>query len=76
MTTVDHDTIRQAVTDQAAAFTPQEAADRLAFANAALALAGHEITDPYLNEVAQRFARGEITVEEANELGRHHIRGQ
>lgn len=54
-------------------FTKEQAADRLAFADAALSAAGHQVTDPYLNEVAARFARGEITIEEAAELSDRHI---
>lgn len=38
------------VKTKAARFTEAEAADRLAFADAALGAAGHEVTDPYLNE--------------------------
>lgn len=56
-----------------ARFTEAQAADRLAFADAALGAAGHQVTDPYLNEVAARFARGEITIEEAGELSDRHI---
>ena len=58
-----------------ARFTEAEAADRLKFANAALGAAGHQVTDPYLNEIAAQFARGEITFEEAAELGDRHILG-
>lgn len=59
-----------------AQFTEAEAADRLAFADAALGAAGHEVTDPYLNELARRQARGEISGDEARELGRKHIIGR
>lgn len=59
-----------------ARYTEAEAADRLAFANAALGAAGHEITDPYLNELGERQARGEISGDEARELGRKHIIGR
>jgi len=61
---------------KAARFTEAEAADRLAFADAALGAAGHEVTDPYLNELAVRQARGEISGDEARELGRKHIIGR
>lgn len=57
-------------------YTEAEAADRLAFADAALGAAGHEVTDPVLNEIAARFARGEISIEEAGELGDWHILGR
>lgn len=60
---------------KAGRFSEKEAAERLAFADAALGAAGHKVTDPYLNEVAARFARGEITIEEAQELGTRHILG-
>lgn len=59
-----------------ARYTEAEAADRLAFANAALGAAGHEITDPVLNEIAARLARGEISIEEAGALGDRHILGR
>jgi hypothetical protein len=57
-------------------FTREQAADRLAFADAALSAAGHQVADPYLNEIAARFARGEITIEEAGELSDRHILGR
>ncbi|WP_029067976.1 hypothetical protein [Jonesia quinghaiensis] len=57
-------------------FTEEQAAERLAFADAALGAAGHQVTDPYLNEITVQFARGEITIEEASELGDRHILGR
>ncbi|WP_029067971.1 hypothetical protein [Jonesia quinghaiensis] len=56
-------------------FTDEEAADRLAFAEAALGAAGHEVTDPYLRELLAQHARGEISGDQARELGRKHISG-
>ena len=53
-----------------------EAAERLAFAQAALGAAGHEVTDPYLTDVLARHARGEISGDEARELSRAHIIGR
>ncbi|WIY82564.1 hypothetical protein [Propionimicrobium sp. PCR01-08-3] len=53
-----------------------DADEAMAFANAALALAGHEIADPYLNELFARQARGEISGDVARELGRKHILGR
>ncbi len=53
-----------------------EAAERLAFADAALGAAGHEVTDPYLREIGERFARGELTIEEAGKLSDQHILGR
>lgn len=50
-----------------------DAARRLAFADAALATAGHEVTDPYLNELASRQARGELTGQQARRLGVEYI---
>lgn len=63
-------------TTRDARFTEAQAADRLAFADAALGAAGHQVTDPYLNDIAARFARGEITIEEASELSDRHILGR
>lgn len=40
-------------------------ADCLAFADGALGAAGHEIAAPALRALAERFVRGEITVEQA-----------
>lgn len=42
-----------------------EAACRIQFADAALAVAGHEITDPALRELTRQVAAGEITAEDA-----------
>ncbi len=53
-----------------------DARERIAFADAALALAGHQVTDPYLNDLAARQARGELSGEEARQLGRRHIAGR
>lgn len=53
-----------------------EAAAQIAFADAALALAGHQVTDPHLNDLAKRQARGELSGEEARQLGRKHILGR
>lgn len=44
-----------------------------AFADAALALAGHRITDPVLRELANKAARAEITDEMAIAKARRHI---
>lgn len=61
---------------ESARYTKAEAADRVAFADAALGAAGHEITDPYLRDIGERFARGVISIEEAGELGDRHIFGR
>lgn len=42
-----------------------EVAERIAFADAALALAGHEVTDPVLRNILEQQARHELTGEEA-----------
>lgn len=39
--------------------------ERIVFADAALALAGHQVTDPYLNELIARQVRGELSGEQA-----------
>lgn len=57
-------------------FTEQEAAERLAFADAALGAAGHEVTDPYLRDVLVRHAHGGITGDEARDLIRQHVLGR
>ncbi|TNU76021.1 hypothetical protein FH969_05020 [Miniimonas arenae] len=56
--------------------TEAEAADRLAFADAALGAAGHEVTDPVLRELLAQQASGEITGDEARERSRRHILGR
>ncbi|WP_139738375.1 antitoxin VbhA family protein [Actinomyces wuliandei] len=53
----------------------EAAQDRLAFARAALGAAGHEVTDPYLVDVLQRHAHGEITGDQARDLSRRHVLG-
>ncbi|PFG29746.1 hypothetical protein [Paramicrobacterium agarici] len=52
-----------------------EAKARLEFADAALALAGHEVTDPQLREIVERTARNELLPDEAIALIRRHIQG-
>lgn len=56
--------------------TEAEAADKMAFADGALGAAGHQVTDPYLNEIAWQYARGEISGDEARELSRRHVLGR
>ncbi|VEG28094.1 hypothetical protein [Actinomyces howellii] len=58
--------------------TPEEAEarERVAFADAALALAGHEVTDPYLNKLAALQARGDLSADEARRLGRRYLIGR
>ncbi|WP_315583818.1 hypothetical protein [Actinomyces viscosus] len=49
--------------------------ERIAFADAALALAGHEVTDPAVRTLMDRVARDEITAGEAVAALRRHIQG-
>jgi len=64
-------------TSAAAAIAARDAraAESLAFADAALALAGHQVTDPVLLEISERAAREEITSEEAVAAIRRHVIG-
>lgn len=50
-------------------------ADRVAFADVALALAGHEVTDPALRAIVERAARDELTGDEAVAAIRRHVQG-
>lgn len=49
--------------------------ERLAFADAALALAGHEVTDPALRAILEQQARHELTGDEARAAIRRHVQG-
>lgn len=49
--------------------------DRVAFADAALALAGHEVTDPALRAIVEQAARDELTGDEAVAAIRRHVQG-
>ncbi|WP_133753578.1 hypothetical protein ACF3NT_02860 [Naumannella halotolerans] len=49
--------------------------ERLAFANAALALAGHEIVDPALRDIVERAARRQLTASEAIHIARRRSQG-
>ena len=51
------------------------AEDRLAFADAALALAGHEVIDPALRTIVERAAGHELTGDEARAAIRRHVQG-
>lgn len=50
--------------------------EQIVFADAALALAGHQVTDPYLNDLIARQVRGDLSGDQARELGRKHILGR
>lgn len=49
--------------------------DHLVFAEAALALAGHQVTDPVLRRIIESVARHEITEDEAILAIRQHVQG-
>lgn len=48
---------------------------RMAFADAALGAAGHEVGDPELRAISRRVAAGEITGDEAAALVRTQLLG-
>mgnify|MGYP000053024816 CR=1 FL=1 len=50
-------------------------ADRVAFADAALAVAGHEVADPVLRAIVEQAARDELTGDEAVAAIRRHVQG-
>ncbi|PID98024.1 MAG: hypothetical protein CSA83_01925 [Actinomycetales bacterium] len=50
-----------------------EAIERLAFAEAALGVAGHKVNNPRLIKILERYARGEISGDEAREMSSNHI---
>ena len=52
--------------------TPEE---KLAFAKAALALAGHEVTDLALRNILEQQACGNLTGEQARAAIRKHVQG-
>lgn len=55
--------------------TEAEVRDRMAFADAALALARHEVADPTLRALLERVARNELTGNEARDAMRRHVQG-
>ncbi len=50
-------------------------AEKLAFARAALALAGHEVTDLALRNILEQQACGNLTGEQARAAIRKHVQG-
>lgn len=54
---------------------PTRAKDRLAFSDAALALAGHEVSDPVLRSITERAAGGDLSAEEAIAAARRRFQG-
>lgn len=54
--------------------TPMSAAEqRIVFADAALGVAGHQVTDPAVRDLMGRVARNEITGDQAVEALRYHV---
>lgn len=58
------------------AVVPTKVQERMAFADAGLAMAGHQITDPMLRDIVERSARHAITAEEAIAAARLHVQGR
>lgn len=54
---------------------PADVDERLAFADAALALAGHEVTDPALRAIVESAVRHELTGDEAVAAICRHVQG-
>ena len=50
--------------------TPEE---KLNFVDAALAVAGHEITDPVMRDLLERVIRNEITADQAMAVACHYV---
>ena len=50
-------------------------AEKLVFAKAALALAGHEVTNPTLRNILEQQAHGNLTGEQARAAIRKHVQG-
>lgn len=54
---------------------PLDTDERVAFVDAALAVAGHDFTDPPLRDIVEQAARHELTGAEAVAAIRQHIQG-
>ena len=65
-------TLAHPVAIRSATLEPQ---DRVAFADAALSLAGHSITDPAVRDLMNCVARDELTGDQAIVALRRHIQG-
>jgi hypothetical protein len=52
-----------------------DADTHVAFADAALAVAGHEVTDPAIRALMRQVAEGEISGDEAVAALRRHVQG-
>ena len=48
-------------------------AEKLTFVDAALAVAGHEITDPVMRDLLERVIRNEITADQAMAVAHHYV---
>ncbi|GAA1871807.1 hypothetical protein GCM10009715_18360 [Paeniglutamicibacter psychrophenolicus] len=75
---VSSGTMRQTAVPLTAALTQEtlaKADDRLRFADAGLALAGHKVTDPVLRDIVKRSATQSLTPEEAIAAARRHVQG-
>ncbi|GAB2704736.1 hypothetical protein BKA24_001317 [Microbacterium marinum] len=68
-------TTHTAATPRPATSTAAGADERMAFADAALALAGHEVTDSTLRTILERAARHELSGDEARAAIRRHVQG-
>ena len=53
--------------------TDEEARASIAFADAALNLAGHVVTDAHLRDLQWKMATGELTVDEAGSAGERYL---
>ncbi|MCL2467441.1 MAG: hypothetical protein FWF02_13890 [Micrococcales bacterium] len=51
--------------------SPVEA--QIAFADAALGMAGHDLSDPVLRDILRQVVAGQITREQGAELARRHV---
>lgn len=47
--------------------------NHLEFVNGVMAATDHDSNDPYLDELVQRFANNELTLEEASDLAKKYI---
>ncbi|WP_157078893.1 antitoxin VbhA family protein [Herbiconiux solani] len=67
--------IAHARTSPSVAESETEIERRMAFGDAALGAAGHEVSDPELRAISRRVAAGEITGDEAAALVRTQLLG-
>ncbi|AJM77321.1 antitoxin VbhA family protein [Rathayibacter toxicus] len=55
--------------------SPVDVEDRLVFADAALAVADHDVSDAWSRDIMERVARDEMTGDEAVAAIRRHFQG-